>query len=502
MTAQPETLLEATGVSKHYGGTQALSDMTLTLRRGEIHALVGGNGSGKSTFIKILAGVECGDSGEVRAGDMSVQARHTNPDVSWSMGLRFVHQRTSVFPDLSIGENLAIGSVFPTGAGGRIRWREQHRRARALLDRFGIDADPRALASTLSPAKQTLLAIARALQNDETGRCAALVLDEPTASLPKSEVEKLLASLRQYAEQGEAILYVSHRLDEILTIADRVSVLRDGRHVGTYDRTELTHDRLVELISGRSWSSLTAGSRSTAVPAARTESLRVTDVRGGAVRGATFAVAAGEVVGVAGLLGSGRSTLLRLLFGDLPRESGSVQLGGTEVSLHSPSDAMRQGIGFVPEDRLREAAFADLSIQDNVSVANLRRHWRRGLLRRGSERAAAAELMRDLNVKASSPAAILSELSGGNQQKVMLARWMQRSPRLLLLDEPTQGVDVGARSDIHGMVRGLASRGAACLVVSSDPEELELLCDRILVMRSGRVVETSEPIQRELQEQK
>jgi ribose transport system ATP-binding protein len=495
-------LLRATGVGKHYGGTRALTDVDLTLRRGEIHALVGGNGSGKSTFIKILAGVEHGDAGEIQMGSRTVSARHTNPDTSWKMGLRFVHQRSSVFPDLSISENLSIGSLFPTGAGGRILWREQHRRARRLLQRFGIDAHPRALASTLSPAKQTLLAIARALQQGEGSEPTALVLDEPTASLPKPEAEKLLAALRRYAEEGEAILYVSHRLDEILAVADQISVLRDGVHIGTYPRADLTHDSLVELIAGRSWSSLVGPSRRGRVASDAREVLRVEGLEGAAVRGATFAAQAGEIVGIAGLLGSGRSTLLRLLFGDLARDAGSVELDGVEVGLNSAAAAMRSGIGFVPENRLREAAFSDLTIQENLSIANLGRHWRRGRIQLSNERAVSTRLIEEFTVKASSPSSVLSELSGGNQQKVMLARWMQREPRLLLLDEPTQGVDVGARSDIHALIRVLAAKGTACVVVSSDPEELELLCDRILIMSNGRLSQATEHPSGNLQESK
>jgi ribose transport system ATP-binding protein len=492
------TVLQVTGVSKQYGGTQALKDMSLTLRAGDIHALVGGNGSGKSTLIKILAGVEQGDAGRIDAGENVIEASHANPDAAWNAGMRFVHQHNSIFPDLTIGENLAVGSLFPTGIGGRIRWREQNRRAAALLDRFGIDADPRALASSLSPAKRTLLSIARALRDDAGRVPAALVLDEPTASLPAAEAEKLLAALRGYAEQGEAILYVSHRLDEILAVAHRVSVLRDGRLVGTFDRQDLDHDRLVELISGRSWTSLAPAGPA---PEGRgREVLSVTGLSGGAVRGADFSVSSGEVLGVAGLLGSGRSTLLRLLFGDVPRSSGSVRLDGIDVALRSPSEAMANGVGFLPEDRLCDSAFPDLSIQDNLSIANLERHWRRGVVSRRSERASSLALMEEFRVKASSAAATLSELSGGNQQKVMLARWMQRDPRLLLLDEPSQGVDVGARSDIHVLIRALASRGTACVVVSSDPEELELLCDRILIMRNGRLTEAASMPTHALQE--
>jgi ribose transport system ATP-binding protein len=495
-------VLRAEGVSKNYGGTHALVDMSLTLRAGEVHALVGGNGSGKSTFIKILAGVEQADRGELSLGESTVDARHVDADTAWRMGLRFVHQRSSIFPDLPIAENLAIGSLFSTGRGGRIRWREQYRQAAALLERFNIQADPRDLASTLSPARQTLLTIARALQNlvaDETG---ILVLDEPTASLPRTETAELLEALRGYARNGQAILYVSHRLEEILAVADTVSVLRDGVYAGTYPRSELDHDSLVELISGRSWHSLTAAGRQPeAAPRSDREALVVSGLRGGPVRDASFSVCEGEIVGIAGLLGSGRSTLLRLLFGDIPRESGAVELDGRPLEPRSPQDAMRNGLAFVPEDRLREAAFPDLSVQDNISIANIGRYWRGAWIDRRRERSASARLLADLKVKTASPSQVLSGLSGGNQQKVVLARWMHRNPRVLLLDEPTQGVDVGARSDIHALLRTMAANGTACIVVSSDAEELELLCDRIFVMEKGRLVRGAENPEQNFKEQ-
>jgi len=483
--------LEADGIFKAYGGTQALKGMGLRLERGEIHALVGGNGSGKSTFIKILAGVEKADAGWFRTQSSTVDARHTDPDISRQMGLRFVHQRSTTFPDLSIAENVGIGSTFALRAGS-IDWREQHRRAEELLERYKIDASPKDLVNSLSAAKQTLLAIGRAMQDLDGANATGLVLDEPTACLPKSDAFELLDCLRELADRGEAILYVSHRLEEILAVADRVTVLRDGDCVGTFPGSDLDQEKLVELISGRTWASLvnTIGHHDRPLEDAPPV-LAVENLSGGAVRSASFSVKAGEVLGVAGLIGSGRSTLLRHLFGLEERQGGGVSLGGQPYAPKSAQCAMRSGVALVPEDRLAEAAFSGLSVRENLSIANLRSYTDGSRIDSRKERRRVHELVDDFGIKTASAETKISDLSGGNQQKVILARWIQRNPRLLLLDEPTQGVDVGARADIYRLVRDMATSGTAVIVVSSDAEELELLCDRILVMKAGTVGEAA-----------
>ncbi len=470
--------LELEGMTKSFGSTRALVEVGFTVSAGRIHALLGGNGSGKSTLIKALAGVQAADSGTVTVGGRIFDARALTAARAWAAGLRFVHQQSSTFPDLSIAENLALGHGYETGAGGRVRWRRLRSRAGAVMDRFGIHADPETSVGELGPAMRTMVAIARALQDQEAAHEGVLVLDEPTASLPPAEVDVLLAAIQRYAEAGQTIIFVTHRLDEVLRVADEVTVLRDGHVAARLGREGLDHDALVAGIMGEA----VEPERVERTGAAGAVFFRSVAPGGGAVE-----VRAGEVVGVAGLLGSGRTALLRSFFGAGPRPV-SVELDGIERRLNRPRDAIDAGIAYIPEDRTADAAFGELGVKENISITLLHDHWV-GVFRTASERCAARQLMGSLSIKAASEEAPLGSLSGGNQQKVILARWLQRTPRLLLLDEPTQGVDIGARIEIHRIVRDLASRGAGALVVSSDSAELAALCDRAIVIRRGRVVD-------------
>ena len=361
------------------------------------------------------------------------------------------------------------------------------RRAGALLERFEIDARPDDAMDRLGPAAQMMVAIARALQDEdgEPGAARILVLDEPTAALPAAEAHLLLEALTRYARAGQTILYVTHRLDEVVQIADRATVLRDGKLVTTVQRGEFDHASLVRLIMGRTVAALAAPSHD--VPHGN-PLLEARDLAGGPVAGASFSLYPGEIVGVAGLLGSGRSSLLRLLFGLLSPAGGELTIDGETVALGAPRAAMRRGIAYVPEDRPKDAAFADLDVTENMGMACTTRYFKRGRMRHRQERRDAAGLMATYRIKAASPTARFASLSGGNQQKAILARWLRRDPRILLLDEPTQGVDVGARLEIWQLVRAAVEGGATALVVSSDFEELPAVCDRVLVMRAGRIV--------------
>jgi ribose transport system ATP-binding protein len=473
-------------VSKSFGTTRALDRVDLEIRRGEVHALVGGNGSGKSTLIKILAGVLPADSGgtlEVagRAFDLRAYDAHAARDA----GLRFVHQDAGVFPELSVMENLAIGREFPTSRVGTVRWRDVRRQARAVLERFQIPAAPDTPLVALGPAMRMMVAIARALQ-DADDDAGILVLDEPTAALPSHEVEVLMDAVRRYARSGHSIVYVSHRLDEVLALADRVSALRDGHLVDTVDAAPMTEEQLIQLVVGRDLDRVYP--HMPEPDATRTPVVTVDDLHAGPLRGISLTVTEREVVGIAGLLGSGRSTLLQAIFGALPTINGEIKLHGRPLRARSPKDAIDMGIAYVPEDRPRAAAFPDLSVQDNVGAAQVSRYWRRLRIDRARERAEARASLTEFLVKAPSPAAPLTALSGGNQQKVILARWLRRRPKLLLLDEPTQGVDIGARAEIYQLVRAAVAGGAAAIVVSSDFEELSRVCDRVLVLAGGRIV--------------
>jgi ribose transport system ATP-binding protein len=475
-------------VSKAFGTTRALDDVGLAIGQGRIHGLVGGNGSGKSTLIKILAGVYRGEAGgRIRVGPHALAADAVTPELARGCGLRFVHQDPGVFPAMTVAENLAIGGAhgFPT-RGGRVRWARLRARTKALLDRFEIAAEPDDRLEDLRQAERTMVAIARALEDaDERDDPLLLVLDEPTAALPEHEVEVVLDAIRRCAAAGQSILYVSHRLEEVLSLVDGVTVLRDGRVAANREAAGLTTDELVEAIVGRPVERA-FGEQAPRVPGATR--LRVRGLRGGPLRDVSFEVGRGEIVGIAGLLGSGRTELLQSIFGAIAPAAGVIELDGEALAARSPATAMRAGVALVPEDRARDAAFAGLSVTANLSAAQISRYRRHGRLDKRAERRDAVRSIDGFAIRCPGAGAPLAALSGGNQQKVVLARWLRRSPRLLLLDEPTQGVDVGARSELYGLIRAAAADGASALVISSDFEELAHVVDRVLVLRNGRIV--------------
>lgn len=490
--------LAAENVSKTYGATRALDDVSLEVSAGAIHGLMGGNGSGKSTFIKALAGVVTPDHGRLALRGEWVDARAHTPARAKASGLHFVHQQNSTFPDLTVAENLALGRGFESTPLKSIAWGAQKTRARSVLQRFEIDVDPDTPMVRLSPAAQMMVAIARALQDqDAADERGVLVLDEPTASLPKHEVDVLLTALRRYAADGQTIIYVSHRLEEVISITQEVTVLRNGRVASRLVGEQISHDSLVAGITGGQTiaaagvsASDGSGRRSPDVPVgAPVLTLRRTS-RDRRTNHDALVLGAGEIVGIAGLLGSGRSRLLKQVFGVVPRDGLHVELSGGPLTGSDVREAMKRGVAFVPEDRLREAALPELSIAENLSITNLRQHSRAGWIKPSRERGAAKQLIAEFAVRAPSPSAPLTALSGGNQQKVILARWLQRRPEILLLDEPTQGVDIGARNEIHELVRAAAAAGTAVLVVSSDLGELAALAHRAVVVSDGDIVDT------------
>lgn len=477
--------LRVSRISKVFGATAALRGVNLEIRGGEVHALVGGNGSGKSTLMKVLAGVhqaEPGGSITVH-GDEFPADRFTPPDAKRA-GFRFVHQALGLFPDLTVAENLVIGRGYELANGGRIRWHALRARAAHLLERFDVHAAPDTLVADLSPADQSLVAIVRALQDQDGSTPGLLVLDEPTASLPAKEVDALLAALRRYANAGQTILFVSHRLDEVLRLADRVSVLRDGRRVATVAAADVRERDLARMMFARDIERKRRGRR---VDDGRV-ALEIRELAVGPVRDVSLRVQVGEVVGLAGLRGSGRSELLKVLFGARQPERGDVLLHGTVARFRAPREAIAAGLALVPEDRAGEGVLPTLSVSENLSAACVREYWRGWRLRHRLERAEAAALVSRYGIRPPRCEVPLWVLSGGNQQKVLLARWLRGFPQVLLLDEPTQGVDIGARTEIHELVRRVADEGSAVLVASSDFEELVELTDRTLVVGGGCVI--------------
>ncbi len=483
--------LAVAGLSKTYPGMRALKSVSLSISSGEFHALVGGNGSGKSTLVKLIAGVEHADAGgQVTVGSRTIEAHHMTPSLSRSLGLRFVHQDAGVFTDISIAENLALGRRFTTGFAGRVRWRELRREAERLLARVGLRCDPGAALSSLSASSQTLVAVARALADVEE-TATVLILDEPTAALPNDEAEKLLSTLRALTSEGLAVLLITHRLDEVVGVADRVSAFRGGQLVGTAAGDQVTHDRLIEFIVGRP-----LGAVFPEMPEPKDDAadvLTVENLSVGPLQDVSFTVRRGEIVGVAGLLGTGRTTLLRTIFGERRPRSGAITVAGRPLDGHSAHDAIARGIGYVPEDRKNDAVFNDLSVRENLVAASLPQFWRWSGMATKRETAAAARARHEFGIKSPNLENPISSLSGGNQQKAVLARWLRLEPSLLLLDEPTQGVDIGARADIYAIVRRAVRDGASVLLVASDFDELARVSDRVVVVRNGRVTAEVKP---------
>lgn len=490
MTNPPGLALADCG--KSYAGVAALDGVTLEIQRGTVHCLVGGNGSGKSTMVKLLAGVVNEDArGTVTVGGRSIATSHLTPRWARDAGLRFVHQDIGVFDDMTIAENLALVTGYPSKAGGAVDWGVLRANARALLDRFGLEVDPSALAGSLRPAARTMLAIARALHDqsaaDEDDRRGVLVLDEPTASLPEHESAFLRAMLRRYADDGHTILLITHHLSEVLEVADAITVFRDGRHVVTRSAAGLSYLELVEFIVGSAIPERWERSAYDVGAAQPDAGLVVTGLCGGSIRDLDLRVGPGEVVGIAGMRGSGRSQVVKMIAGVVPPTGGRILVNGSQLRPGVVA-AIEAGVAYVPEDRDRDAAFADLDVRSNLLAARVRGYFRRGRLDTGAERADATRLIGEFGIRTRGDRQTMSTLSGGNRQKVVLARWLSAHPKLLLLDEPSQGVDVGARAEIHRIVEQAVEQGAAALVVSSDFDELCLLCDRVVVLRAGREV--------------
>ncbi|MEZ5078826.1 MAG: sugar ABC transporter ATP-binding protein [Solirubrobacterales bacterium] len=463
-----------------------MKGISFQVEPGEIQALLGGNGCGKSTTIKILAGVVGGDAGRIRVGEKEIDARHVAPSQARALGLRFVHQQPAVFPMQSVAENIALGYEFPRGPLGTIRWRQVRKRAQEIADRFELDLDVTQPTATLRPANQAMVAIVRALQDLDELHRAVLVLDEPTAALPNEEVSTLLDAVKKYASQGLAVLFVTHRLEEVLEIAHSATVMRDGLITSVLGQDEITHDSLVEGIVGSTVDR--TRSRQNRASLEGEPLVSVKGISGGRLSDVSFELRKGEIVGIAGLLGSGRSSLLRTLFGLTPWSEGEVVLDGESVRFGGPKEAIRSGIAYVPEDRAKDAVFNRMSVNENISMVTTGEYWRAGWMRGREEKRDTQGLMERFGIKAPGDAAAIGALSGGNQQKVMIVRWIRKPLKLLLLDEPTQGVDVGARTEIFDAINQAAAEGTSVLMVSSEYEELTLVCSRILVMRGGRLV--------------
>lgn len=472
-------LVELKGVSKSFVGVRVLNAVDFDVRPGEVHALLGENGAGKSTLIKIIAGVHAPDSGDVVIDGSPV--KFANPGQAVKAGIAIVYQELLLFPELSVAENIFINHAPRMGWGG-LDWAQMRAKSRALLDALDshhLDVD--AKVGSLSVANRQRVEIAKALSQN----ARVVIMDEPTASLAEADVQQLMTIVKRLRSRGVGIVYVSHKLPEIFALADRVTVLRDGNHVGTKNINEVTERSLVSMMVGRSIDQLFPKEEAK-IGSAR---LELRDVSyGKAVRNISFTVSAGEIVGVAGLVGSGRTETALTIFGITPATSGQILIDGKPVAIRSPQQARDLGIAYVPEDRGLQGLVRPQTIAENISLTVLRRLARSFIVDRRKEDGLARDLIKKLGIRARGPGQAVRQLSGGNQQKVVLAKWLAAEPHILIMDEPTRGIDVGAKSEIHALMTKLAQSGLAILMISSELPEVLGMSDRVLVMNGGRIV--------------
>lgn len=472
----PNPGLELREMRKSFGAVKALRGVSFDLRPGEIHALVGENGAGKSTLIKIAAGAHEPDSGTIRIG--SKEFANLTPRTSRELGIAVIYQQPALFPELSIAENMAL-FLDTRGPFRRIPWRERRKNAESWLREAGADLDPDLEAGRLSMPEQQRVEIARAL----AAGAQWLILDEPTASLNERDAHHLLDVLTDLKKRGTGCIYISHRLEEISAIADRVTVLRDGQSVGTFEARALDSRQIIRLMVGRDATPQQKSSTS----ACGDVCLRVRSLSANAtgLRNISFDLHRGEILGLAGLVGSGRTELARILFGLDRATSGEIRIEGRHPAPSHPAQAVERGIAYVPEDRRRHGVIPEMSVSANVTLAAHRRIFPRGWLNSEREKSETLEWIGRLDIRTSGPSAGVSTLSGGNQQKVALARWLATSPTILIVDEPTQGVDVGAKAEIHRLLQSWAAEGLSILLISSDLTEILHLSDRVGVMCQG-----------------
>ncbi len=472
-----DIILELQHINKNFAGVHALRDVRFDLRPAEVHALLGENGAGKSTLIKVITGVYQPDGGEIRLNGQPVS--FADPRQSRERGIAAIYQEPSLFPDLNIAENIFVGRQ-PMRAGRQVDWIRMFHEAEALLDSLGVHLNPKVKARNLSVAQQQMVEIARALSVN----AQILIMDEPTSSLTLAEVDDLFRIVRRLREAGTAIIFISHRLEELFQLADRVTVLRDGAYVGTRDMTEVTTDGLIQMMVGRTLADMFPKQEVEAGEVA----LEVAGLsKAGLFRDISFELRRGEILGMAGLVGAGRTDVARAIFGVAPADSGIIKIDGKAVHITSAQQAMALGLAYVPEDRQHHGLVLPMSISQNITLPILSGLARNGWTNSGREREVARQAAGQMDVRAAGTWQKARELSGGNQQKVVLAKWLTTRPRILILDEPTRGIDVGTKAAVHGLMSSLAGQGMAILMISSELPEVLGMSDRILVMREGRM---------------
>ncbi len=471
-------LLEVSGMTKQFPGVLALDEVSLTLAKGEILAVLGENGAGKSTLMKILAGVQGSDSGTIKLDGEPVKI--DSVDAALGFGVALIHQELNLADNLDVGANIFLGRE-PRRVGCLLKKKAIYQEASQYLSQVGMTLDPRELVSGLPIGRQQMVEIAKALSVD----ARVLIMDEPTSSLSQKEADQLFAVIKDLASRGVSIVYISHRLGEVQEIANRVVVLRDGKNAGELSQDEISHDNMVRLMVGRDVSQFYPHEPHEPGEAV----LEVKDLLTPAhpTHPLSFTIRRGEIVGISGLVGAGRTELLETLFGVTPALSGEIRVGGVEHRIASPMGAIAAGLALVPEDRKQQGLILEMAVRENMSLATLLRDQKRGFLNRRREREISTKMVKDLNVKTPSEDQMVRLLSGGNQQKVVLGKWLAQDPKVLLLDEPTRGIDVGAKAEIYSLMEALAKTGVAIVFVSSEMEEILGMSDRTLVMHEGQL---------------
>ncbi len=476
----PNTIpvLEMQGITKRFHGVSALQNVNLTIYPGEVHALMGENGAGKSTLMKILAGAYIADEGEIRINGQPLKI--TDPATARKAGINLIYQELNVAPNLTVTENIFMGSELRRGQF--LDRKAMQIEAEQVLQSLGANFKAQTIVGTLSIAEQQQVEIARALKD----KSRVLVMDEPTAALSDRETQHLFEVIRRLRDDGIAIIYISHRMEEIYALADRISVLRDGQYIGSLTRNEISAQRLVQMMVGRSMQDFYEHQRQTNHGAVILEVKNISDGR--KITSVSFQIRAGEILGLAGLVGAGRTEVSRLIFGADRKASGEVFLNGMKLHINNPSDAIAAGIGYVPEDRKDQGLFLEMSSRKNIAINTLKQDAKAGIVNWSSVNRLSADAVENFNIRLANLEIRALDLSGGNQQKLLLARWLAIKPRVLMLDEPTRGVDIGAKSEIYRIISELAAQGVAILMVSSELPEIVGMSDRVLVMREGQLV--------------